>query len=167
MSSSPGSVYSSSKKSSLSSSSSEAPTSSSSSVPAPQSSKPETTQNVTIKFNETVSASEASEEDIKKAIVDLVGGGVTIADVQVIVDENGRVTGAVVVVVGSEDDAQTVATIINELDKGSSCDFGVLCRVENAFVGLMSTSAAAGRGCAWPSAAAATLAAALLMVRAA
>ena len=86
------------------------------------------TVDVEIKFDGTVDK-DSIEQDIKEAILELVGGGVEVTIVDIVVDEDGTVS---VVVRVDEQTAQTLIDAINNNNNNKDWCVGVLCRATQA-----------------------------------
>ena len=76
---------------------------------------------------------EVNTSEVIKSISEIVGGDPTIVTVDVVWNEEGQVTG-IIIIVEDESTATTIVGIINDLDTGTGCVSGVLCRKTNAYV---------------------------------
>ena len=82
---------------------------------------------------EGVEKSDVDVVEIIRVIEGATGGGVHVIDVDVVYDDDGKVTQVTVVVVG-EESARDVVNAVEILDKGDGCGVGVLCRRGRVFV---------------------------------
>ena len=74
-----------------------------------------------------------NETEVIKSISEIVGGETSIVGVDVVRDEEGQVIG-IIIIVEDENAANTIVDIINDLDTGTGCGAGVLCRKTRAYV---------------------------------
>lgn len=75
-----------------------------------------------------VTVSDVDADTVVRIISEITGVDSGSLTVDVIVDEDGRVTQIIVAVDGGETVARVVSDAVNDIDKGAGCQAGVLCR---------------------------------------